>query len=260
MSQAVEKTKPIGPVQIYWGDVRLGSPKSTFVVRHNTETVQSKQEDSGLNVGSHKTGETMEVDVILDNFKIHELRYVYAAANQFASTPVINSIAYDASTSTVMRFNELHQLNSEDNITLDQASFMTGTIMVWKSDFSNTPDGYVRSTDYTADSSAGTVARIDGGDISDGDTVYIEYNETATVERMGFGGELADFEATFRAVNKTADGKQIQFFAFRAKKIGASDIAIAMADMFAGVPMTFHILADLAQPVPKQLGHWTVEA
>ena len=260
MSQAVESTKPIGPVQIYWGDVRLGSPKSTFVVRHNTETVQSKQEDSGLNVGSHKTGETMEVDVIIDELKLHQLRYVYAAANKFASTLVINSVAYDASTSTVMRFNELHKLSGTANITLDQAAFMTGTIMVWKSDYSNTPDGYVRGTDFTADSSAGTVARIGGGDISDQDTVYIEYNESATVERMGFGGELADFEATFRAVQKLAGGKQLQFYAHRAKKIGASDIAIAMADMFAGIPMTFHILADLAQPVPKQLGHWTLEA
>jgi len=260
MSQAVEKTKPIGPVQIYWGDVRLGSPKSTFVVRHNTETVQSKQEDSGLNVGSHKTGETMEVDVILDNFKLHELRYVYAAANQFAATPVINSVSYDAATSTIMRFNELHKLSGTANVTIDGAGYVDGTIKVWKSDFSNTPDGYVQGTDFTASSAAGTVARIGGGDINDQDTVYIEYNQSATVERMGFGGELADFEATFRAVNKMADGKQIQFYAFRAKKIGASDIAIAMADQFAGIPMTFHILADLAQPVAKQLGHWTKEA
>ena len=260
MSQAVESTKPIGPVQIYWGDVRLGGPKSTFAVRHNTETVQSKQEDTGLNVGSHKTGETMEVDVTIDELKLHQLRYVYAAANKFASTLVINAAAYDASTSTVMRFNELHKLSGTANITLDQAGYMTGTIMVWKSDFSNTPSGYVKGTDYTSTGAAGTVARINGGDISDQDTVYIEYNESATVERMGFGGELADFEATFRAVQKLADGKQLQFYAHRAKKIGASDIVIAMADQFAGVPSTFHILADLAQPVPKQLGHWALEA
>ncbi|MCK4694867.1 MAG: hypothetical protein KAT74_03850 [Candidatus Cloacimonetes bacterium] len=260
MSQAVEKTLPVGPVQLYWGDVRLGGPKSTFVVRHNTETVQSKQEDTGLNVGSHKTGEIMEVDVVISEFKLHQLRYVYAAANEFASTPVINALAYDASTSTVMRFNELHKLSGTANVTIDGAGYVDGTIKVWKSDFSNTPDGYTQGTDYTADSAAGTVARIGGGDINDQDTVYIEYNQSATVERMGFGGELADFEATFRAVHKLADGKQVQFYAHRAKKTGASDIAIAMADAFAGVPMTFHILADLAQPVSKQLGHWTKEA
>jgi len=259
MSQAVEKTLPVGPVQLYWGDVRLGGPKSTFVVRHNTETVQSKQEDTGLNVGSHKTGETMELDVSISDFKLHQLRYVYAAANKFASTPAINSVAYDASTSTVMRFNELHKLSGTANVTLDQAGYMTGTIMVFKSDFSNTPDGYTKGTDFTSTGAAGTVARIGSGDINDQDTVYIEYNQSATVERMGMGGELADFEATFRAVHKLADGKQVQFYAYRAKKIGATDIAIAMADAFAGVPMTFHILADLAQPVGKQLGHWTQE-
>ncbi len=260
MSQAVEKTLPVGPVQIYWGDVRLGNPKSTFVVRHSTETVQSKQEDTGLNVGSHKTGETMELDVTISGFKLHQLRYVYAAANQFATTPVINAVAYDASTSTVMRFNELHKLSGTANITLDQAGYMTGTIMVWKSDFSNTPDGYTKGTDFTSTGAAGTVARISGGGINDQDTVYIEYNESATVEKMGIGGELADFEASFRAVHKLADGKQVQFYAYRAKKIGASDIAIAMADAFAGIPMTFHILADLSKPVAKQLGHWSKEA
>jgi len=260
MSQAVEKTLPVGPVQLYWNDVRLGGPKSTFVVRHNTETVQSKQEDTGLNVGSHKTGETMEVDVVISEFKPHQLRYVYAAANEFAATPVINSVAYDASTSTVMRFNESHLMSGTANITLDQAGYMTGTIMVFKSDFSNTPDGYTKGTDYTSTGAAGTVARISGGSIADQDTVYIEYNESATVEKMGFGGELADFEAAFRAVHKLADGKQLQFYAYRAKKIGASDIAIAMADQFAGIAMTFHILADLSKPVSKQLGHWSEEA
>ena len=259
MSQAVEKTLPVGPVQIYWGDVRLGGPKSTFVVRHNVETVQSKLEDSGLNVGSHKTGETMEVDVTLSEFKIHQLRYVYSAANEFATTTVINSESYDASTSTVMRFNELHKLSGTANATLDQAGYTSGTIMVFASDFSNTPDGYTKGTDFTSTAIGGTVARVVGGDIDDQDTVYIEYNYTSTVEKMGVGGELADFEATFRAVHKLADGKLIQFYAHRAKKIGASDIAIAMADAFADVPMTFHILADLSKPVGKQLGEWTKE-
>ena len=137
MSQAVEKTLPVGPVQLYWGDVRLGGPKSAFTVRHNTETVQSKQEDTGLNVGSHKTGETMEVDVVISEFKLHQLRYVYAAADEFASTLVINSVAYDASTSTVMRFNESHLMSGTANATVDQAGYMTGTIKVFKSDFSN---------------------------------------------------------------------------------------------------------------------------
>ena len=260
MSKAVAATKPIGPCEIYWGDVRLGSPKSAATFRYNKETVQAALEDSGVNVMSHKTLETMEVDVMLDDFKNHQNRYTYDQANEFAATEVINAIAYDESTSTVMRFREDHELSGTANITLDQAGYMTGTIMVFKSDWSNTPDGYAKGTDYTSTGAAGTVARISGGSIADMDTVHIEYNESATVSRLGGGGQLADFEATLRIVHINDSGKQIQFYGHRAKKIGASDIAIAMADAFAGVPMTFHLLADLAKPKGKQLFEWAVEA
>ena len=260
MSKAVAATKPIGPCEIYWGVVRLGSPKSAATFRYNKETVQAALEDSGVNVMSHKTLETMEVDVMLDDFKNHQNRYTYDQANEFAATPVINAIAYDESTSSVMRFREDHEMVDEDNITLNNSAYLTGTIMVFSSDWSNTPDGYAKGTDYTSSGAAGTVARIDGGGISNNDTVHIQYNQTATVSRLGVGGQLADFEDTLRIVHINDNGKSIEFYAHRAKKIGASDIAFAMADAFAGVPMTFHILADLAQPIGKQLFEWKVEA
>lgn len=260
MSKAVAQTLLTGPVEVYWNDVRMGSPKSQAAFRYNKETVQAGLEDSGVNVMSHKTKETCEIDVVLADFKNHQLRYVYDAATEFAATPAINTIAYDASTSTVMRFKELHEMSGTSNITLDQAGYMTGTIMVFKSDWSNTPDGYTKGTDYTSTGAAGTVARIATGDIADGDTVFIEYNESATVSLTGAGGQLADFEAPLRLVHIDDSGKQVQFYAYRAKKIGASDMAISMADEFGGLPMTFHILADLAQPVGKQLFHWTKEA
>ena len=260
MSKAVAATMPIGPCEIYWGDVRLGSPKSQAAFRHNKETVQYGLEDSGVNVGSHKVKETMEVDVMLDDFKNHQNRYTYDAANEFAATTVINAIAYDASTSTVIRFREDHELSGTANITLDQAGFDTSTIMVFSSDWSNTPDGYTKGTDFTATESTGVVARIAAGTISDGDCVHIEYNESATVSRLGVGGQLADFEATLRIVYKGDDGKHIQFYAHRAKKIGANDIVFSTSDAFAGISMTFHILADLSKCVGKQLFEWSVEA
>ncbi len=260
MSKAVARTIPMGPVKAYWGDVLLGSPKSTAVVRYNKETVQAGLEDSGVDVMSHKTKETVEVDIMIADFKNHQNRYTYDQANEFAATPVINALAYDESTSTVMRFSELHKMSGTTSITVDGAVFLTGTIMVFKSDWSNTPDGYARGTDYTATSSVGTVARVSGGDIDDQDTVFIEYNSTTTVSLLGAGGQLADFEATLRLIHEDDSGKNIQFYAYRAKKIAASDIAIAMADAFAGIPMTFRILADMTQPVGKQLFKWAVEA
>lgn len=260
MSKAVAQTIFVGPCNIYWGDVRMGSPMSQASFRYNKETVQAGLEDSGVNVMSHKVKETLEVDVVLADFKNHQNRYVYDQAVKFAAAPAISTIAYDASTATVIRHQEIQQLNGTTAITVDGASFLTGTIMIFKSDWSNTPDGYTRGTDWTATSSVGTVTRIEGGDIADGDTVYIDYNSTTTVSLLGLGGQMADFEGTLRIVHEDDSGKMLQFYAHRAKKIGASDIAISMADQFAGIPMTFHILANMTKPVSKQLGEWSVEA
>ena len=74
MSTNVAKTLPIGPCEIYWNDVRLGSPKSQATIRYNKETVQAGLEDAGLNVISHKIKETAEVDVVIADFKIDQLR------------------------------------------------------------------------------------------------------------------------------------------------------------------------------------------
>ena len=260
MSKAVASTIPIGPCQIYWNDIRMGSPKSQASIRHNKETVSAGLEDAGVDVISHKIKETCEVDVTLDDFKVHQLRYVYDAATEFAATPAIGTVQYDASTATVMRHREDHQLTGVANITNDLAKFLTGTINVFKGDWSNTPDGYTRASDYTCDSTAGTVARIAGGDIADGDTVHIEYNGTTTVSLIGSGGEMADFEANLKIVHQLDNGKMLQFYAYRAKKIGASDIAISMADAFSGVPMTFKCLADMTKIQGKQLFLVTTES
>ena len=69
MSKSVASTLPVGPVSIYWNDKRMGSPKSQATVRYNKETVQSGLEDAGVNVLSHKTKETCEVDVVIADFK-----------------------------------------------------------------------------------------------------------------------------------------------------------------------------------------------
>ena len=260
MSKAVAATIPIGPVQAYWNNVRLGSPKSVAAIRHNKETVQAGLPDSGVNVISHKVKETVEIDITIADFKIEQMRYVYDAAVEFAATPIISTIAYDASTATVIRFKETHELSGTANITLGGAGYLTGTIMVFKSDWSNTPDGYTKGTDYTSDSAAGTVARITGGDITDGDAVHIEYNHTSTVAMIGAGGEMADFEAQLRLVMETDSGKHIQIYAHRAKKIGASDNAFSMADEYGGIAMTFHILADMTKLPSKQLIEVSVEA
>jgi hypothetical protein len=101
---------------------------------------------------------------------------------------------------------------------------------------------------------------VSGGSISDGDSVHIEFNANTTVSLLSSGGELADFEANLKLVHENDSGKKLQFYAYRAKKTGASDVAIQMATAFGGVPMTFVCLADMSQPQGKQLFQWALES
>jgi len=257
MSTAVAKTIPIGPVMPYWNDVLLGSPMSQATMRHNKETIQAGLQEAGLNVISHKTLETLEIDVVIADFKLTQLRYVYDKSSGFDSSDVIDPNVYTATTTTVIRFKETHKLSGTVAVTVNRSTYDTSTIEVWKSDWS---EKYTKSTDWTGTASEGTVGRLGTGSITNQDTVFVMYNEAVNVERLGLGGGLADFEAPLRLVHETDDGKALQFYFYRAKKIGASDIAIQMAAEFGGVPMTFHCLADMAQPEGKQLAHVVIEA
>jgi len=260
MSRAMAATLPIGPVQIYWNDVRLGSPKSAATVRHNKDSVPQKDEQTGQVVMNHKTGETEEVDVVIQDFQLDQMRYALSQATGYATPSVINTVNYKASTTTTFRYREDQELDGTTAVTLDGAGFVSGSIKVFKSDFSNAPDGYTSSTDFTSTASTGGLARLAAGDITDGDTVIVEYNQSATSVVLYAGGERADFEAELKLVHILDDGKLLQYTGYRAKKIGASDIAINMAAEFGGIAMTFMILADLTKAPGKQLSNWAKEA
>jgi len=260
MSRAAAAMQPIGPVQVYWNNVRLGSPKSAVTIRHNKDSVPQKDEQTGQVIMNHKTGETCEIDIAIQDFVIEQMRYAYDQSTGYATPSTINTVNYKASTSTTFRYQEEQELTDETSITLTEAGFVSGTIKVFKSDFSNAPDGYTSGTDFTSTSSTGGVARISGGSITSGDTVIIEYNQSATCSAVYAGGERADFEAELKIVHELDDGKHLQWTCYRAKKIGATDIAINMATEYGGEAMTFMLLADLTKARGKQLFECAVEA
>jgi hypothetical protein len=258
MSKDMAANLLIGPVQMYWNDIRLGSEKSSATIRYSAETVQIKDEETGQSIISRKVGEMCEVDLTLAEFDLAQMRYVFAQANSRLSATTLNTTNYETNTSTIFRFREDVTFAGTASVTLAQAGFIASTIKVYKCDYTNAPDGYTSSTDFTSSSAAGTIARLAGGDIADKATVYVEYNMTATSTVISVGGELADFEAALRLVHETDDGKVLQFLGYRAKKIGASDVAINMASEFGGVPMTFH-LADKSKTPGKQMFEWAKE-
>ena len=256
MSNSVAKTLPIGPVQIYWNGVRLGSPKSQATVRHSTESVQQGLQDAGVNVIGHRTKEICEVDVVIDDFKGSQLRYAYANAQDYETKGTIKSWGYTSTNTVTFKFREEHKLSGTANATVDRTGFTEGTIQVWSSDWSSQ---YTRGTDYTVTGSGGTLARISGGDITDQTVVHVLYDQSATASSVYSGGELADLEAELKLVHVLDNGKALQFLGYRAKKIGATDIAIAMAAEFSGEPITFHLFADMEKKPGQQLFHWDEE-
>jgi len=256
MSVAVAKKIPMGPCQIYWNNVRLGSPKSQASFRYTKETVQAGLEDHGLNIISRKTKEVMEVDVVIGDFDLSNLKYVYDAATGFDAVGTISTNAYSATASVIQRYKEELTLIGTTAGTLARAGFISGTVTVWNSEFTTS---YTRGTDWTGTAAVGTVGRESSGDITDGDTVYVEYNLTSTVSILRGGGQLADFEAVLLITHEMDGGKLLQFRGHRAKHIGASDAAISMAAEFSGVPMTFHLLGDLSKNPGIQLFEWTEE-
>lgn len=260
MSETVAKTLPIGPVEVYWADNRLGSPMSQATVRYTKETVQAGLEDVGLNVLSRKTKETCEVDVTINDFKTHQLRYTYDQAEQYDQSGTLRASAFSSSTNTIFFFKEEHVLNGTTNITVDESKMVTGQTTVYKSDLSNTPGGYVESTDWTGTFATGNIKRIGAGAITDGENVIVEYKATATSASVFAGGLLSDFEGELKLVHYPEDGKPLQFTAYRAKRIGDSEVAISMAAEFGGVPMTFHCLADQTKQIGGQLFEWATRA
>lgn len=261
MSQTVAATLPIGPVQAYWNNIRLGSPMSQVAVRYAEETVQYGLPDSGVNVGSHRTKQTVQVDVSIADFKPSQLRYAYDHVLDLDDPDTIDPNQYESAGSTIIRFREEVKLSGTVAVILDQAGFKTGTISAFKSDLSNAPTGYTKGTDFTATSGTGSVARITTGAITSGDTVIFEYDHTSTAAIVHVGGGLGKFEAELKLVHELeGTGKFLQCKLHRAKKIGNSDIAIQMAAEFGGYPMTFEALADMTKAAGKQLMEWAVEA
>jgi len=253
MSTTTANSIPIGPVQVYLENKRIGSPMSQATIRHAKESVQAGLPDAGVNVISRKTKETFEIDVVIADLIPKQLTYIYDKANSRATAGTLDSKMYTATASTVMRFRELHRLSGTTAITVDRSTYDTGTVQAFKSDFSNAPDGYTKGTDFTGTAAVGTIARLAGGSITTGDEVVIEYSEAVDAKVVNAGGSLVDFEGVLLLVHELNNGKFLQFKFHRVRKIGASDIAINMAAEFGGIPMTFHALADMAKNTGKQV-------
>ncbi len=257
MSLASAKTIPIGKVYAYWGDKRLGMGMGEAKVRYTKESVAGSIEETGLEVMNKKISETCEVDIVVADFNLERFRYQMDQAKSELSATTFATTNYESSTSAILRYHETAKLSGTTAATVSKGSYISGTVQVFKPDMSVE---YKKGTDWTGTASAGTVKRIVAGAIPTGETCIIEYNKTGTVGTVHQGGNMADYEASLRLVHPLADGKMLQFYGYRAKHIGASELSISMSAAFKGIAMTFKLLADLTKEPGKQLFRWDREA
>ena len=257
MSQTTASRVPIGTCQLFWNAVRLGRPRSTVAVRYTRDAVTGKAGDTGTDIINRPTGESCEIDVVVADLKPEQLQYVYDSVALQSDTGTINPISR-TSTATVedFIFTESYLLSGTTNVTVERAGWTAGTVKVYSSDWETL---FTDSTDYTSDNSAGTLARESGGDIDDQSVVHIQYTQSAPADVVYAGGKLTSFEAPLTISHELENGKYLMCRAWRAQHIGASDIAIGMAEEFAGIPMTFKLLADESRNPGQQLFKWAVE-
>ncbi|MBE3088031.1 MAG: hypothetical protein IMZ71_02795 [Chloroflexi bacterium] len=256
MSTAVAKTIPIGPCNVYWGDKRLGFSRNGATFRYNKETIEGGIEEMGVDVLAKKVKESCEVDVVIADLNIQRLKYLYDQAKSEVSATALDTTNYSGSATVNVRFKDNLKLSGTAATTVSRSTYISGTVQVFKADLSVE---YTKGTDWTGTASVGSVKRVTAGAIATGQTVIVEYNKLVPTKRIATGGKMADYEAPLRLVHALNDGKVLQFYAYRAKKKGASEIAIQVAAEFGGIPMTFKVLADMTQAPGQQLFHWAVE-
>jgi hypothetical protein len=260
MSTAVSRTLPLGPVIGTWGGIRLGSPKTQAAIKYTRETVEYGLEDQGVQVGSHPTKEIVQIDIAVADFKASQYRYALGQGKSMQSSTTIGTSGYTATVQFLHNWREEIRMSGTTSYTVQKAGWLTGTIKVYKSDYSNAPAGFTRGTDWTGTGSNGHIKRKTGGTIISGTTVIVEYAKSATSAVVYAGGNMIGFEAALRLTCIDDTGKALTIYCPRAKRKGASDFAIQMAAEFGGVAMSFVCLADMTLAPSKQIIQIGVQA
>jgi len=258
MSQTAAEMLPIGAVQAYLNGIRLGTPRSQATLRYSVETVMQRLGDNPAPVSSYKSTEIAEVDIVIADLTIAQLRNVYDAAASFSARTTHNTQNYKTGTSTIFFYKEDVTLSGTAAVALGQAGIaVTSTIKVYRQDMYE----YTKGTDWTVTSYAsGQIKRKGGSTMPTPSTVIVHYQQSGTADVVHAGGSVPQLEMTLELEHILDDGKMLKLFAHRVRRIGASDIAIQMAAEFGGIPMSFRCLADMTKAPGRQLFYWAKSA
>ena len=260
MSQDFAKTFPIGPTIAYFNGVRVGTPMANAAIKYTREDVSQRADFFGVDIAGYRTFTGLEVTLAVADLKLTQLRQLLNRASSRSARTTLSGDIYTATTSHVFRYKQDVTLSGTAFTTLDGAAFDSANIIVYKSDYSNGPDGYTKGTDWSGTAANGTVGRIAAGDISDQDTVVVEYQTSANAAVLGWGGALEDIEGALWLTHEMNDGKLLQIKVWRAKVIGDTEMTINMKEQYGGTAITFRAFADVSKTKGKALCEIAIES
>lgn len=241
MSQTVARRIPIGPVQVYLNDQRLGTSKSRAMLNWTYAMVYGRTGDNVGQINARKIDEEATIEVTISDLKASHIRYAMAQAKSLETISNILTSNYLATvTGTVWR-SQQSKMGTGSNISTPFA-FESGTVLVYSMDYETE---YAITTDFLTSGANGTITHVSSGGINSGSYVNIHYKGYPPVAYIRGGGADDVQEGKLVLSGVDAAGKYFQFTAWRAKREGAFPIVVNQKDEYPGQTLTFRLMADV---------------
>ncbi len=108
MSQTVARRIPIGPVQVYFNNQRLGTSKSRAVLNWTYNLATGRTGDNVAQINARKIDEEATIEVTIADMKASQIRYAMAQAKSLESITTLLTTNYLASgTQSMWMFKEI---------------------------------------------------------------------------------------------------------------------------------------------------------
>lgn len=245
MSQTVARRIPIGPVQAYFGNYRLGTGKSQATLNWNYDLITGRTGDNLTEINARKGNETATMVVTIADLKPIQLRNAMGQAKSLTNNTMITDNFFSSLTCTIRKelMACLTGTGTEGGFALP--AMVTSSIAVYSLDYETE---YSYATDFNTAAAESMVFRTSGGagTITSGQYVMVHYDASATASYVRGGGADALVEKELKLVGADAAGKFIQFRAWRAVREGAMNIQVNAKGEYEGAQLTFRLLGSVS--------------
>jgi len=224
---------PIGLGQIYYGNVRVGSPKSSVVIHAAVTNVVSKAGNMLEQVKVTPVGSELTLTANIQDLKLDQLR-------------VALGISANKGTGGTLRKSE--EINFVSGTIALSETPVADSVKVHKLDYS---EDYVSGTDYSI--SGQNIVRDISGSIASGEVVVVDYDFVdSSATTIKWGTDKVAIEKELKFVHELSNGKLVQFTFHKAVVDGPLDLTFS-EDAENAYPIVFRVLADPTKPEKERL-------